>query len=281
MFSDIFRVVYRHAQNFGKENTLSAILASMIEFSPKVLLTIMDSVGIAEDSAHRSTPVSGKLRVETGVNYFCPDENEENEYRFCPDILVYTGDSFDARSTNRFILIESKLNSSLTLRQQQGYPYLKQIYGEGILLLQISNSPARDAESIFDHQMSWQDVSDAIENYIEGHCDNLAEQSVLEELFDSMHAVGVDFRALIFRDVEPAQPLVGELTTHEFVKFMRKRAGLTQTEFARTVGVGLRFIRDLEQGKTTVRTDKVNDVLKFFNCELGPIKTNNQQNDER
>ena len=140
----------------------------------------------------------------------------------------------------------------------------------------ISNSPARDAEAILDHQMSWRDVSEAIEKYIDEHCDNLAEQSVLEELFDSMHTVGVDFRKLIFRDVEPAQPLIGELTTHEFVKLMRRRAGLTQIEFARTIGVGLRFIRDLEQGKTTVRTDKVNDVLKFFNCELGPIKTNNQ-----
>ena len=95
-----------------------------------------------------------------------------------------------------------------------------------------------------------------------------------------MHAVGVDFRTLIFRDIEPAQPLVGELTTHEFIELMRRRAGLTQIEFARAVGVGLRFIRDLEQGKATVRTDKVNDVLKFFSCELGPIKTNNQQNDE-
>lgn len=51
-------------------------------------------------------------------------------------------------------------------------------------------------------------------------------------------------------------------------KTMRKAAGLTQTELAQRAGVGLRFIRELEQGKTTVRLDKVNQVLALFGCEL-------------
>lgn len=52
------------------------------------------------------------------------------------------------------------------------------------------------------------------------------------------------------------------------IKDLRKRSGLTQIEFARRVGVGLRFIRDLEQGKPSVRLDKVNNVLKFLGHHL-------------
>ena len=49
---------------------------------------------------------------------------------------------------------------------------------------------------------------------------------------------------------------------------MRKAAGLTQVELAERAGVGLRFVRELEQGKPTVRLDKVNQVLALFGCEL-------------
>ena len=44
----------------------------------------------------------------------------------------------------------------------------------------------------------------------------------------------------------------------EFIKINRKAAGLTQEEFAMRSGLGLRFVRELEQGKETVRMDKVN-----------------------
>ncbi|MCC7028988.1 MAG: helix-turn-helix transcriptional regulator, partial [Chitinophagaceae bacterium] len=47
----------------------------------------------------------------------------------------------------------------------------------------------------------------------------------------------------------------------EFVKNRRKSIQLTQIELAEKAGVGLRFIRDLEQGKLSMRTDKINDVL--------------------
>ena len=50
---------------------------------------------------------------------------------------------------------------------------------------------------------------------------------------------------------------------------MRKAAGLTQAELAQRAGVGLRFVRELERGKPTVRMDKVNQVLALFGCELG------------
>ncbi len=53
---------------------------------------------------------------------------------------------------------------------------------------------------------------------------------------------------------------------------MRKNLGMTQEEFAREAKVGLRFLRELEQGKKeTLRSDKVNQVLKRFGCVLAPV----------
>jgi y4mF family transcriptional regulator len=55
------------------------------------------------------------------------------------------------------------------------------------------------------------------------------------------------------------------------IKLKRKQNKLTQPELAIKAGVGLRFVRDLEQGKKSLRMDKVNDVLRLFGEELGPI----------
>ncbi len=55
------------------------------------------------------------------------------------------------------------------------------------------------------------------------------------------------------------------------VRERRRSAGLTQAELAAKAGVGLRFIRDLEQGKSSLRTDTVNKVLFLFGKCLGPI----------
>lgn len=57
----------------------------------------------------------------------------------------------------------------------------------------------------------------------------------------------------------------------EFIKQKRKRLKLTQPELADRAGVGLRFIRELEQGKPSVRLDKVNQVLALFGSEVGVI----------
>ena len=55
------------------------------------------------------------------------------------------------------------------------------------------------------------------------------------------------------------------------IKQLRKEYHLTQQDLAYKSGVGLRFIRELEQGKPTVRLDKVNQVLELFNLQLGPV----------
>ena len=58
----------------------------------------------------------------------------------------------------------------------------------------------------------------------------------------------------------------------QFVKEHRRAAGLTQEEFAMRSGLGLRFVRELEQGKETVRMDKVNIALAMFGMEAVPGK---------
>jgi y4mF family transcriptional regulator len=64
------------------------------------------------------------------------------------------------------------------------------------------------------------------------------------------------------------------MSLSDFLKDKRKKLNLTQQQLAEKAGVGLRFIRDLEQGKTTLRMDKVNQVLKLFGQELGPQPVN-------
>lgn len=55
-----------------------------------------------------------------------------------------------------------------------------------------------------------------------------------------------------------------------FIKQNRKAAGLTQKEFALRSGLGLRFVRELEQGKETLKMDKVNQALAMFGMEAVP-----------
>ena len=65
----------------------------------------------------------------------------------------------------------------------------------------------------------------------------------------------------------------GDINMHkiaEYIKASRKAAGLTQEEFAVRSGLGLRFVRELEQGKETVRMDKVNAALEMFGMQAVP-----------
>ncbi|MDD2600180.1 MAG: helix-turn-helix transcriptional regulator [Kiritimatiellae bacterium] len=61
------------------------------------------------------------------------------------------------------------------------------------------------------------------------------------------------------------QPLI------DFIKERRKILGLTQHDLADRAGVGLRFIRELEQGKQSLRLDKVNQVLVLFGRRMEPV----------
>lgn len=66
-----------------------------------------------------------------------------------------------------------------------------------------------------------------------------------------------------------------------FIKEKRKLSNLTQPQLAEKAGVGLRFVRELEQGKETLRIDKVNQLLKLFGFELGPVPYENITSDEK
>lgn len=65
----------------------------------------------------------------------------------------------------------------------------------------------------------------------------------------------------------------------KYVKEERRKAGLTQKEFALRAGLGLRFVRDLEQGKETVRLDKVNQALAMFSMQAVPGKIERNEED--
>ncbi len=64
---------------------------------------------------------------------------------------------------------------------------------------------------------------------------------------------------------------MGQTILSKYVKEMRKRYNLTQVDLSEKAGVGLRFVRELEQGKTTLRMDKVNQVLNLFGSEVGAV----------
>lgn len=65
-----------------------------------------------------------------------------------------------------------------------------------------------------------------------------------------------------------------DMTIGEYIKDKRKQFKLTQIELAERSGVGVRFVRELERGKTTVQLDKVNQVLELFGETLYPKRIN-------
>jgi y4mF family transcriptional regulator len=66
----------------------------------------------------------------------------------------------------------------------------------------------------------------------------------------------------------------------KFVKQKRTTAKLTQPELAAKAGVGLRFLRELEQGKETLRLDKVNQVLQLFGYKVGAVSLKLEEDEE-
>ena len=63
----------------------------------------------------------------------------------------------------------------------------------------------------------------------------------------------------------------------KYIKAKRKEFGLTQVDLSQKSEVGLRFVREMEQGKETLRLDKVNQVLELFGAEMAPMKTSEIQ----
>ena len=70
------------------------------------------------------------------------------------------------------------------------------------------------------------------------------------------------------------------MSTSQFIKSKRKLLKLTQVDLAEKAGVGLRFIRDLEQEKPSLRLDKVNQVLSLFGHKMGPVPIDRELDNE-
>jgi len=71
--------------------------------------------------------------------------------------------------------------------------------------------------------------------------------------------------------------MTASLTVSALIKSKRKQLKITQPQLADKAGVGLRFIREMEHGKTSLRMDKVNQVLLLFGMELGPVPVNRKK----
>ena len=70
---------------------------------------------------------------------------------------------------------------------------------------------------------------------------------------------------------------MGNQTIAEYVKRMRRETGLTQVDLSEKAGVRLRFVRELEQGKESLRLDKVNQVLSLFGSQVGVVPTRKEE----
>ncbi|MCP5053828.1 MAG: helix-turn-helix transcriptional regulator [bacterium] len=66
------------------------------------------------------------------------------------------------------------------------------------------------------------------------------------------------------------------MAINETIRELRKRAKLTQVQLSERVGVGLRFTKELERGKPTVRMDKVNQILEFFGYHAEAVQKNRE-----
>jgi y4mF family transcriptional regulator len=80
---------------------------------------------------------------------------------------------------------------------------------------------------------------------------------------------------LVQLDIEARK---GSTIISSYIKRKRKELKITQPELARKAGVGLRFVREMEQGKKTLRMDKVNQVLQLFGTYLVPYEINRAHN---
>jgi y4mF family transcriptional regulator len=263
MIAKIIGKILKHAQTMGKEDILTAILATMFEYSPGLIKAVFSKV---DTDCHNY--LNDTSKIQTGITYFSKG-NKDEDYNFRPDLLI-SDKEFNFENNSPFILVESKIFAPITTNQYKGYPEIKSKYKDSAVFL-ITNYEKEEQEEYFDFITSWSKVFNSTSSYIKG-LKNDSEKLLLNELLSIFHELGIEFNEYLFLDIESLKPTENGTDLSKFVKAMRKNSGLTQEQFAKEVGVGLRFLRDLEQGnKSTLRMDKVNDVLIQFNCELGPI----------
>lgn len=277
MFADLFKIVFKNAQTLRKEDILTALLASMFEISPSMCIDFFSHsyISCPENILDK---IKSKCFIKTNVAYYNEFDDIETNYKFRPDLLLTSSDVFSDLLCHH-ILIESKIYSTLTTNQHKGYPEIKKRNLNSIFILLITNHEKDEYIHYFDNVISWHQTYEIISSYIRTKS-TTNEKYILKELLESFLVIGVELHQHIYTelsknvypDLSKNEFVNGFIDIQTFVKAMRKDLGLTQTQFAKEIGVGLRFIRDLEQGKKeTLRSDKINIVLKKFNCVLAPI----------
>ncbi|MGN6418351.1 MAG: type II toxin-antitoxin system Y4mF family antitoxin [Pseudobacter sp.] len=103
----------------------------------------------------------------------------------------------------------------------------------------------------------------AVNGIILAKSESYASEKTRDEIIDTIITT--------FKDQDFVEAAPASFNLIEFIKDRRKKARLTQDDLAEKAGVGIRFIRDLEQGKDTLRLDKVNQVLSLFGHEMQPV----------
>jgi transcriptional regulator with XRE-family HTH domain len=270
MFSDLFAVVYRHAQTLAKEDILTALLATMFESAPR-LIDFFFSHKCVNCPEEILGAIQNRPEVRTGITEFLGTEPDQRGLGIRPDLQIASGAIFHD-SDVRMILIESKLHSSLTKNQYQGYPELRRKYAHSCFVMLISNYRDPDHADYFDRVLSWHKVHAIVSAFVVSLPASDPIALVLAELLEALTMLGFELNPFLLTDLERNRPADDIVDIPTFVKMMRKNLGLTQQAFAKEVRVGLRFIRDLEQGKkTTLRSDKLNQVLARFNAVLAPV----------
>lgn len=269
MFADLFKIVYKNAQTLGKEDILTALLASSFELSPKLCGYFFSHpyVGCSEKILNH---ISNRQIIKTGITYYSKFDDPRLNYNFRPDLIVASDDNLSDFDSHK-IIVESKIFSALTPNQFNGYPEIKRKRTDSVFILLISNYEYTELDNCFDRVISWKQTHDIIRQYVNSSS-SVTEKYILSELLETFESIGVELNEFIYRDIRKNEAVDDFIDIPTFVKAMRKNLGMTQEAFAKEVGVGLRFIRELEQGKKdSLRSDKVNVVLKRFNCVLAPV----------
>lgn len=269
MFTDLFKIVYKNAQTLGKEDILTALLASMFEISPQLLVYFFQHTYLSCPDTIINE-VTEKQFIKTGITYYNEFDEPNINYKFRPDLLIASSDIFNDLDSHK-ILVESKIFAPLTPNQYKGYPEIKKRKTNSIFIILITNYEVKDFNNYFDRVISWKQTDEIIKQYLNQKA-NVTEKYILSEILESFEAIGIELNEFIYTNLKGNETVENYIDIPTFVRAMRKNLGMTQEMFAKEVGVGLRFIRELEQGnKDTLRSDKVNIVLKRFNCTLAPV----------
>lgn len=277
MVSALLGKILKYSQTLGKEDVLTAILASMLDYSNDFKNHFLNAIEI--NNPDLISRISSSCSIQTGVTYFSESGIISDKYMFRPDLLISAGGFSFTNVDSPFVLVESKIQSDLTFNQYLGYPNIKEIYRENVAVVLVSNYFKKEYLTYFDKVISWAKVFEIARNYISEYSKPF-ERIVLQELLNTFYEFGIDFNEFLFAEVsERVNP---ELNMAAFIKEYRKSTGMTQLEFSKAVGVALTVIRGLEQNQDKgYNVRSVNKILEYFDCELGPVRkmsTNNSTN---